>query len=70
MQNALKSNEWQWIWVYKSFKIQIQEGGGGANNADFLQNWLLQKLGPHFLISRNFATLRKALLNHAKDIDI
>ena len=37
MQNALKSNEWRWIWVYKTFKIQIQKGG--PNNSDFLQNW-------------------------------
>ena len=38
MQNAFKSNEWQWIWVYKTFKIEIQNGG--TNNSDLLQNWL------------------------------
>ena len=37
MQNALKSNEWQKIWVHKTFKIEIQMGG--PNNSDFLQNW-------------------------------
>ena len=37
MQNALKSNEWRWIWVYKTFKIEIQKGG--PNNSDILQNW-------------------------------
>ena len=37
MQNALKPNEWQKIWVHKIFKIEIQEGG--PNNSDFLQNW-------------------------------
>ena len=37
MQNALKSNEWRWIWVHKTFKIEIQKGG--PNNSDFLQNW-------------------------------
>ena len=37
MQNALKSNEWRWIWVYKTFKTEIQKGG--PNNSDFLQNW-------------------------------
>ena len=37
MKNALKSNEWAWIWFYKTFKIQIQKGG--PNNSDFLQNW-------------------------------
>ena len=37
MQNPLKSNEWRRIWVYKTFKIEIQKGG--PNNSDFLQNW-------------------------------
>ena len=37
MQNALKSNEQQSIWVHKTFKIEIQKGG--PNNSDFLQNW-------------------------------
>ena len=36
MENALKCNEWWWIWVYKTFKVQIQKGG--PNNWDFLQN--------------------------------
>ena len=27
MENALKSNEWQKIWLYKAFKIEIQKGG-------------------------------------------
>ena len=34
---ALKSDEWKWIWVHKTFKIEIQTGG--PNNSDFLQNW-------------------------------
>ena len=37
MQNALKSNEQQSIWVHKTFKIEIQKGG--PNNSDILQNW-------------------------------
>ena len=37
MQNALKSNEWRWIWVCETLTIQIQNGG--PNNSDFLQNW-------------------------------
>ena len=37
MQNGLKSIEWSWIWVNKTFKIEIQKGG--PNNSDFLQNW-------------------------------
>ena len=36
MQNALKSNEWWWIWVHKTFKIEIHKGG--RNNSDFLEN--------------------------------
>ena len=38
MQNTLKCNECRRIWVYKTFKIEIQKGG--PNNSDFLQNWL------------------------------
>ena len=34
MQNALKSHDKPWIWVYKTFKIQLQKGG--PNNWDFL----------------------------------
>ena len=37
MQNALKCNEWPWIWVHKTFKIEIQKGR--PKNSDFLQNW-------------------------------
>ena len=130
MQNAFKSNEWQTIWVHKTFKIEIQKGG--LKNSHFLQNWFhpditspffnLQKfqesekstpescrmhwnlmndeefaslkllklkyrrgdqiiqtfckigspqqLGPTSLISKNFNTLRKVLLNHTEYIEI
>ena len=37
MQIALKSSEWLWIWLYKTFKIQIEKGE--PNNSDFLQIW-------------------------------
>ena len=37
MQNAFKSNEWRWIWIYKTFKIQKENRR--PNNSDFLQNW-------------------------------
>ena len=37
MQNALRSNEWRWIRVHKTVKIQIEKGR--PNNSDFLQNW-------------------------------
>ena len=43
MRNALISNEWPWIWVHKTFKIQIQKMG--PKNSNFLQNWFPQKLG-------------------------
>ena len=37
MQNALRSNEWRWIWVHKTFKISLENGG--PHNSHFLQNW-------------------------------
>ena len=36
MQNTLKYNECRRIWLYKTFKIEIQKGR--ANNSDILQN--------------------------------
>ena len=130
MQNALKSNEWWWSWVYKTFKIKIQKGG--PNNSSFLQtsfppesrsplfdwkifqdsekitiesykmHWnlmkdeqsgsvkllklkyrrrgqiiqtfckigFIQKLDAPSFICKNFKTLRKALLNHTKRLEI
>ena len=44
MQNSLKSNEWQWIWVHKTFKIQIQKWR--PNNSDFLKNLFLREIRP------------------------
>ena len=61
MQNALKSNEWQWIWVLKTCKMEIEKGG--PNNSDFLQNWFHSETRSSSLISRNFKALRKVLLN-------
>ena len=37
MQNTLKSNEGRRIWVWRTFKIEIQKGG--PNNSDFPENW-------------------------------
>ena len=37
MQNTLKYNEWWRIWVWKTFKIERQDGG--PNNSDILENW-------------------------------
>ena len=42
MHNALQSNELQIISPYKTFKIEIQNGG--PNNSDILQNWLPQEI--------------------------
>ena len=68
MKNALKYNEWRWIWVYKTFKIEIQKGG--PKNLDFLQSWFPQELGPPCLIWRNYNTLKKVLMSHAECIEI
>ena len=61
MHNALKSNKRWSIWVHKTFKIEIQKRG--PNNSDFLQNWFPSEIESSSLISRNFKTLRKVLLN-------
>ena len=42
MQNPLKSKEWRWIFLDKTFKIEIQKGG--PNNSDFLLNWFPQEI--------------------------
>ena len=61
MHNALKCNKRWSIWVHKTFKIEIQKRG--PNNSDFLQNWFPSEIRSSSLISRNFKTLRKVLLN-------
>ena len=66
IQNLLKCNKWQRIWLLENFKIEIQKRGPSYSTV--LQNWFLQKLGPHSLICRNFKTLRKVLLNQAECI--
>ena len=68
MQNALRSNDSQWIWVRKAFKTEIQKGG--PNNSDSLTTGWTQKLGPPSLICRNFKTHGKVLTNHAECIEI
>ena len=45
MQNALKSSEWQRIWVFESFEIEIQKEG--PNNSDFMQNWFSSEIRLH-----------------------
>ena len=42
MQNALRSNEWERISIYKTLKIEIQKGG--TNNSDFLRNWFIPEI--------------------------
>ena len=67
-KDALKSNEWERIWIHKSFKIEIQNGP--ASNSDILQNWFPEKLGLTFLIWRNSKSLRKLLLSQVEYIQI
>ena len=68
MHNALKSNEWQSIWVYKTFEIQIQKGVQTIQT--FCKIDFPQKLGVPSLTCRHFKTLKKVLLNHAECIKI
>ena len=68
MENALESNEWRRNIVHQTFKIELQKRR--PNNSNFHQNPFLQKLGPPFLIFRNFKTLREELLNHGECIEI
>ena len=63
-QNALKCNEWQSIFVLKTFKIDIKKGV--PNHSDFLQNWFLSEVKSPFLICRNLKTLRKVHLEREK----
>ena len=63
-QNTLKSNEWQKIWVLKSFKSEIQKEG--QNNSDVPQNWFFQENRSLSLICRNFKSLRKILLKRGR----
>ena len=68
MQTALKSNEWRRISVHKTFVTEIEKGDQIIQT--FCRIGSPEKLGPHFLICRNFKTLRKVLLNHAEGIEI
>ena len=60
MQNVLKSNEWQWIWVHKTFKIEIQNGG--PNNSDFLQNWFPPEIRSPLFNLQKFQDFEKITL--------
>ena len=42
MQNGLKSNEWERIWVQRTFKIEIQKEG--PKNSNILQNWFSREI--------------------------
>ena len=64
MQNGVKSNEWRRIWVWKTFKIEIQKGG--PNNYDILQNSFLQKLGPPLVNFLKFQDYEKNLPNSCR----
>ena len=68
MQNTLKCNEQQRVWVWKTFKIEIQKGDQIIQT--FCKIGSPQKLDPPSLIFTNLKTLRKVLLNHAEYIDM
>ena len=68
MENALKCNELRRNCVHQTFKIEIQRGN--QINQTFCKISSPQKLGPHYLIARNFKTLRNVLLNDAECIEI
>ena len=42
MQKWLICNEWQKIWVHRTFKIQIQKGE--PNNSDIMHNWFTPEI--------------------------
>ena len=64
MQNPLKSNEWQRIWVEKTFKIEKQKRG--PNNSDILQNCFPQKIRSPLLILYKFQDFEKRLLHSCR----
>ena len=64
MQNALKSNEWWWIWVHKTFKIEIQNGG--PNISDFLQNWFPPEIRPPLFNLYKFQDYAKSTLESSR----
>ena len=59
MQNTLKLNECQRIWVYKTFKIEIQKGR--PNNSDILQNWFPPEIRSPLFILEKFQDSEKSL---------
>ena len=68
MQNALKSNAWSRIWVFESFKIEIQ------NEDQIIQIFcrivFTRKFDYPSLICRNFKLLWPIFLNQAERIEI
>ena len=68
MEKALKSNEWQKIWVFQMFNIEIQKEG--PSNSVVLQNWFSQEIRSPSLILLNFEKLTKGLLTHVECIQI
>ena len=58
MQNALKSNEWQTLWVNRTFKIEKKKGE--PNNSDFLQNWFLPENRSFLLNLKKFQNSDKS----------
>ena len=59
MQNTLKCSECWRIWVYKTFKIEIQKGG--PNNSDILQNWFHPEIRSPLFNLRKFQDSEESL---------
>ena len=64
MQNPLKYNEGRWIWVHKSFKIEIEKGG--PNNSDFLQNWFPPEIRSHLFDLMKLEDSKKSTPNSCR----
>ena len=66
MCSALKSNEWQRIWVFQVFNTEIQKGDQLIQR--FCRIGSSQEISSPSLISENFRKLRKTLWIHVKYI--
>ena len=58
MQNALKRIEWRGIWVWKTFKIEIQKRG--PSNSSILQNWFPPEIRSPLFDFRKFQDSEKS----------
>ena len=68
MQNALKSNEWQRMWVLNTFKIEIQRRDQII--LTICRICSTKKSGPPSLTCKNYRCVTAALLNHTECIEM